>query len=170
MKRIRPEDERAGPLCAPGSRWPRWSSVRPPRAVCCRFCLWDCRHFSDPGCTARWRPPSMPRLAENIPGHRLNTRTVYLNPALEFIYSNMKCHVEHHMFPMVPFCALPALHEEIKADCPPAHHGVAAACREMIPAQRQLSNLRYFVRRELFHGAGPPHPAAAALNQSPAFA
>ncbi len=110
-------------------------------------------------------------LAEDIPDHRLNTRTVYLNPVLSFIYSNMNYHVEHHMFPMVPFYALPALHDEIKADCPPAYNGVADAYREMIPAlRRQLTNPRYFVRRELPPGAGPPHPAAAALNRSPALA
>ena len=106
-------------------------------------------------------------LAEDIPDHRLNTRTMYLNPVLSFIYSNMNYHVEHHMFPMVPFYALPALHNEIRADCPPAYKGVVEAYREMVPALwRQLTDPRYFVRRELPPEAGPPHPVAAALNQS----
>lgn len=47
-------------------------------------------------------------LAEDIPDHRMNSRTVYMNPFFRFVYSNMNYHVEHHMFPMVPFHALPA--------------------------------------------------------------
>jgi fatty acid desaturase len=58
-------------------------------------------------------------LAENVLDHRLNTRTVYMNPISRFIYWNMNYHIEHHMFPMVPYHALPRLHEVIKADLPP---------------------------------------------------
>ena len=94
-------------------------------------------------------------LAEDVPDHRLNSRTVYLNPVLSFIYANMNYHLEHHMFPMVPFHALPAMHEEIKADCPPAYRGMRAAYREMVPAIRaQLRDPGYYVPRAL--------PAAAA--------
>ena len=46
-------------------------------------------------------------LADNVIDHRLNTRTVYMNPITRFIYWNMNYHVEHHMFPMVPYHALP---------------------------------------------------------------
>ena len=98
-------------------------------------------------------------LAEDIPDHRMNSRTVYMNPFFRFVYSNMNYHVEHHMFPMVPFHALPALHEEIKADCPPAYHGTLAAYREMIPAlRRQRRDPFHYVRRPLPPGANPtPH-------------
>ena len=41
-----------------------------------------------------------------------------MNPVSRFLYWNMNYHVEHHMFPMVPYHALPQLHEEIKADLP----------------------------------------------------
>ena len=54
-------------------------------------------------------------LADNVIDHRLNSRTVYMNPIIRFIYWNMNYHVEHHMFPMVPYHALPRLHEPIKA-------------------------------------------------------
>ena len=57
-------------------------------------------------------------LAEDVLDHRLNSRTVYMNPMIRFIYWNMNYHVEHHMFPMVPYHALPRLHEVIKHDCP----------------------------------------------------
>jgi fatty acid desaturase len=44
-------------------------------------------------------------LADNVIDHRLNSRTVYMNPISRFIYWNMNYHVEHHMFPMVPYHA-----------------------------------------------------------------
>ena len=46
-------------------------------------------------------------LADNVVDHRLNSRTVYMNPISRFIYWNMNYHIEHHMFPMVPYHALP---------------------------------------------------------------
>ena len=45
-------------------------------------------------------------LAEDVLDHRLNCRTVYMNPVLRFLYWNMNYHIEHHMFPMVPYHAL----------------------------------------------------------------
>lgn len=103
-------------------------------------------------------------LAEDVLDHRLNCRTVYMNSILRFLYWNMNYHVEHHMFPMVPYHALPALHEEMKADSPPAYHGLWETYREIIPALwRQHQNPRYFVRRELPPNAAPfPGPVPAA--------
>ena len=46
-------------------------------------------------------------LAENVLDHRLNCRTVYMNPINRFLYWNMNYHLEHHMFPLVPYHALP---------------------------------------------------------------
>lgn len=89
-------------------------------------------------------------LAEDVTDHRLNSRTVRLNPALRFIYSNMNYHIEHHMFPMVPFHALPALHEEIAHDLPRTYTGLFDAYREMIPALiRQRRDPTHFVPRHL---------------------
>jgi fatty acid desaturase len=95
-------------------------------------------------------------LAEDVLDHRLNTRTVYMNPIFRFMYWNMNYHVEHHMFPMVPYHALPALHEEVKADTPPAYKGLWEAYREIIPTLlRQVREPAYFVRRELPSSAKP---------------
>ncbi|MEZ5862769.1 MAG: fatty acid desaturase [Geminicoccaceae bacterium] len=47
-------------------------------------------------------------LAEDVLDHRLNTRTIHMNPLLRFLYLNMNYHVEHHMLPMVPYHSLPA--------------------------------------------------------------
>jgi len=62
----------------------------------------------------------------------------------------------------VPYHALPALHAEIKADCPPPYPGVLAAYREIVPTLlRQLKDPTHFVRRRLPPGAAPFAPAAA---------
>ncbi len=93
-------------------------------------------------------------LAEDVLDHRLNSRTVMMNPVFRFIYWNMNYHVEHHMFPMVPYHALPKLHEAIAADAPPPYSGVIEAYREIIPALiRQRRDPTYYVRRELPAGA-----------------
>jgi fatty acid desaturase len=89
-------------------------------------------------------------LAEDVLDHRLNSRTIYMNPVFRFLYWNMNYHVEHHLFPLVPYHALPKLHEAIKADCPPPYPSTIAAYREIIPTLwRQLKEPTYYARREL---------------------
>jgi fatty acid desaturase len=103
-------------------------------------------------------------LAEDVLDHRINCRTMYINPFSRFVYWNMNYHVEHHMFPMVPYHRLPELHKEIRADCPPPYRGFWAAYREIIPTLlRQLKDPTYFVRRQLPPTARPtpPLPEAA---------
>jgi fatty acid desaturase len=95
-------------------------------------------------------------LADNVVDHRLNSRTVLLNPVSRFIYWNMNYHVEHHMFPMVPYHALPRLHEIMKPDLPPPNRSIAEAFAEMWPAiKRQVQNEDYFVKRDLPPTAKP---------------
>lgn len=95
-------------------------------------------------------------LDEDVLDHRLNSRTVMMNPVFRFLYWNMNYHVEHHMFPMVPYHALPKLHEAIKHDCPEPYPSVLAAYREIIPAVlRQARDPRHFVKRQLPGGAKP---------------
>lgn len=94
-------------------------------------------------------------LSEDVLDHRLNSRTAYINPISRFVYWNMNYHIEHHMFPLVPYHALPALHEEIKADSPPPYRGFLAAYREILPTiWKQRRDPSHFVKR--------PLPAAAA--------
>jgi Na+-transporting NADH:ubiquinone oxidoreductase subunit F len=76
-------------------------------------------------------------LREDVLDHRLNTRTVYINPVFRFLYLNMNYHVEHHMFPTVPYYNLPALHREIKAYLPPPRTSMFAAYREIFDALRR---------------------------------
>jgi fatty acid desaturase len=89
-------------------------------------------------------------LAEDVLDHRLNTRTVYMNPVFRFLYWNMNYHLEHHMFPMVPYHALPRLHAAIKADCPRPYRSTIEAYREIIPTLlRQRRDTSYCVARQV---------------------
>lgn len=94
--------------------------------------------------------PQHAGLAENVLDHRLNCRTVYMNPISRFIYWNMNYHVEHHMFPLVPYHALPKLHAIIRDDCPPPYPSILSAWKEILPAiLRQVKDPGYHVKRPL---------------------
>ena len=98
-------------------------------------------------------------LADNVLDHRLNSRTVYMNPVFRFLYWNMNYHVEHHMFPMVPYHRLPELHEVMKSDLPKPYASTIEAYREIIPALlRQSRDPEYYVRRQLPASARPYRP------------
>src|ERR1035441_8554065 len=99
-------------------------------------------------------------LAENVLDHRLNCRTVYLNPINRFLYWNMGYHVEHHMFPLVPYHALHDLHAVVKADCPTPYPSLFAAWREIVSTVlRQIKDAGYHVKRRL------PEPKARLHEQ-----
>jgi Na+-transporting NADH:ubiquinone oxidoreductase subunit F len=102
-------------------------------------------------------------LAENVLDHRLNCRTVYMNPINRFLYWNMGYHVEHHMFPLVPYHALPKLHAIVKDDMPPPYPSIIAAYREIIPAVlRQSKDPEYCIKRPL----PPPTPTTVEPDSS----
>ncbi len=118
-------------------------------------------------------------LADNVLDHRLNSRTVLINPVSRFIYWNMNYHIEHHMFPMVPYHALPRLHALIKDDLPAPTPSILAGYAEMWPAwQRQLKYEDHFLKRELpptarpyrdeFHAIAPGASRAVPANALPA--
>ena len=103
-------------------------------------------------------------LAEDVLDHRLNSRTLYMNPISRFVYWNMNYHVEHHMFPMVPYHALPRLHARIGHDLPAPTQGFLEAYREVWPAlNRQIRYENWFVRKELPPTAKPYRPEFHAL-------
>ena len=104
-------------------------------------------------------------LAENVLDHRLNTRTVYMNPISRYIYWNMNYHIEHHMFPMVPYHALPRLHEVIKADLPPPNLSILDGYREVFASlRRQKTDPEYFFRKTLPPSAKPYREEFHTLN------
>lgn len=99
-------------------------------------------------------------LAENVLDHRLNCRTVYMNVVNRFLYWNMNYHIEHHMFPLVPYHALPRLHQLVKDDMPSPYAGLISAWKEIIPALiKQRKDPSYYVKRKL-----PQRPAHHANN------
>jgi fatty acid desaturase len=91
-------------------------------------------------------------LAEDVHDHRLNTRTFLTNPVFRWLYANMNYHVEHHMFPMVPYHRLPELHAAIRAQCPAPYPSLPAVWREMGPALRMQA-------RDRDHALSRPLPA-----------
>ncbi len=106
-------------------------------------------------------------LAENVLDHRLNCRTIYMNRIHRFLYWNMNYHLEHHMFPLVPYHHLPRLHAIVKDDCPEPYPSLWAAYREIVPAiLRQVREPAWFVRRKLPPGARPvgTRPTTPALT------
>ena len=98
-------------------------------------------------------------LADDVLDHRMNSRTVYINPISRFIYWNMNYHVEHHMFPMIPYHALPKLHQLIKHDLPAPTPSIWACYKEMFPIwARQMRGEDIFLKRELPPTAKPYQP------------
>lgn len=77
--------------------------------------------------------PQHSGLTPDVPDFRLCCRTFTCSWLPGFLYWNMQYHVEHHMFPAVPFYNLPRLREAITHDLPPAPHGLWATWKEMIP-------------------------------------
>ena len=95
-------------------------------------------------------------LAENVTDHRLNTRTVLMNPFSRFIYLNMNYHLEHHLFTMVPYYRLPELHALVRGQLPPPDRSILAAYRRLVPVL--LKQLRFedaVIIPDLPEGAAP---------------
>ena len=105
-------------------------------------------------------------LAENVTDHRLNTRTVLMNPVSRFIYLNMNYHLEHHMFTMVPYYNLPKLHALIAHDVPAPEPSIGAAFARMLPVLRkQLRYSEAVIVPELPDGAVPYGAEAESLQR-----
>ncbi len=77
----------------------------------------------------------------NGPDMIANTRTTLTNPVIRLIAWNMPYHTEHHVYPSVPFHALPALHAEMK------------------PFLQELEPGYLAVHRKLWRGGGDPKTA-----------
>ncbi|MEQ8365365.1 MAG: fatty acid desaturase [Roseicyclus sp.] len=97
-------------------------------------------------------------LADNALDHRLNSRTVLMNPVSRFIYWNMNYHVEHHMFPLVPYYNLPELHAVCRHDFPAPNTSILDGFAELLPALlRQRTDPDFYIRRPLPESANPYH-------------
>jgi Na+-transporting NADH:ubiquinone oxidoreductase subunit F len=98
-------------------------------------------------------------LQEDVLDHRANSRTVYMNPVFRFLYLNMNYHVEHHIFPAVPYYRLPALHAEIKYALPEPSPNCWHAYREILG---ELKRQRIDPQHELATRTIPDVAAATA--------
>ena len=93
-------------------------------------------------------------LSPNVPDFRLCCRTYTCGWLPAFLYWNMQYHVEHHMFPAVPFYHLPKLRAALEHDLPPAPHGLIATWKEVLPImQRQRKDPSYVYVPVLPNGA-----------------
>ena len=72
-------------------------------------------------------------MTPNVPDFRLCCRTYTCSWFPAFLYWNMQYHLEHHMFPSVPFDNLGQLRKAIAHDLPPATHGLWTTWKEIIP-------------------------------------
>jgi Na+-transporting NADH:ubiquinone oxidoreductase subunit F len=72
-------------------------------------------------------------LGSNVMDHRLSTRSVKMNPVFRFLYLNMNHHLEHHLFPTVPYHRLPALQRAISSEMPAPISSTWAAYRQILP-------------------------------------
>lgn len=73
-------------------------------------------------------------MAEDLYDHRLTTRSITCSPPERLLYWNMNYHIEHHLYPAVPFHALPALNQSIKDQLPPPLRSVFAANADILRA------------------------------------
>ena len=76
-------------------------------------------------------------LSPDVPDHRLSCRSYTCSWLPAFLYWNMQHHVEHHMFPAVPFYNLPKLRKAIEHDLPPAPHGLRATWKGILEIHRR---------------------------------
>ena len=81
-------------------------------------------------------------------------------------YWNMNYHVEHRMFPMVPYHALPRLHEMIKHDLPAANGGFIDAYREILPWVTAAFGSKAGAARKT-RARSPPGICSAATSRMP---
>jgi Na+-transporting NADH:ubiquinone oxidoreductase subunit F len=73
-----------------------------------------------------------------------------MNFVHRYLYWNMNYHVEHHMFPLVPYHALPRLHTVVKDDMPTPYPSLLAAWREIVPSLlHQVRDPAFCVKRRL---------------------
>jgi fatty acid desaturase len=66
-------------------------------------------------------------------------RTIVMHPVLAFFYANMNFHVEHHMYPSVPYYNLPRLSERLRSRVTLKHWSAG-----YFQALRLLNNLGLF--------------------------
>ena len=104
-------------------------------------------------------------LSPNVPDFRLCCRTYTCGPFIGFLYWNTSYHVEHHMFPAVPFYNLPRLRAALAHDLPPAPHGLVATWREILVILRKQKTDPNYAFVPVLPGTGGEHVSDLALER-----
>ena len=87
-------------------------------------------------------------MAEDLYDHRQTTRSIKCGRLERGLYWNMNYHIEHHLYPAVPFHALPELSRAIRDQLPPPLDGVVAANLDILKAiSRQRTEPRFNLSR-----------------------
>jgi fatty acid desaturase len=87
-------------------------------------------------------------MAEDLYDHRQTTRSIKCGWLGRGLYWNMNYHIEHHLYPSVPFHALPRLNESIGDQLPSPLSGVVAANIDILRAiSRQRTEPRFNLSR-----------------------
>lgn len=89
-------------------------------------------------------------LQMNIRDHRYSTRSFSAGPLTRYCYFNMNYHIEHHMFPLVPFYNLPQLAAELSSQMPEPCKGLIGVYREILTTvARQQREPGYYHRKQV---------------------
>ena len=87
-------------------------------------------------------------MAEDLYDHRQTTRSIKCGWLERRLYWNMNYHIEHHLYPAVPFHALPELSKSIGAQLPAPLGGVVVANTDILKAiSRQKTEPRFNLSR-----------------------
>lgn len=102
---------------------------------------------------------------QDVYDHRLCTRSMTNSWLGRVLYWNMNYHIEHHVFPSVPFHALPALNAAIKDQLPEPSPSLFAAHAEILRTIRaQRADPRAHAYHPLPAGTGGAAPAVAGMS------
>jgi fatty acid desaturase len=82
-------------------------------------------------------------LRPDVPDFRYNTRTFTCSKLTGFYYWNMQYHLEHHMYPAVPFYNLPNLRAALIQDLPVATQGLRATWRQILAIKSAAVDTNY---------------------------
>ena len=94
-------------------------------------------------------------MSEAVADHRYSTRSLSCPLPVRLLYWNMNYHIEHHLYPGVPFHALPAINRLIKDELPVPIRGAVMANIEILRVIRQQHREPEHVSRPNFLAMPP---------------
>jgi fatty acid desaturase len=76
-------------------------------------------------------------MSEAVPDHRYSTRSLACPLFVRLLYWNMNFHIEHHLYPGVPFHALPEVNRLVRHELPQPTRGAIRANLEILRVIRE---------------------------------